>query len=120
MAHQAVMACAEATTATPLDVTDEMVAELREHLTDAVVELAGLIALENQRSGTNSAPSHTWYPRFKHAVSDIETQPTSRMPSSLSSLDSMTSGLRTRWRNDLVRGSLGSPMTSAAGPSSTM
>jgi len=97
MAHQAVMACAEATTATPLDVTDKMVAELREHLTDgALVELAGLIALENQRSGTNSAPSHTWYPRCEHAVSDIETQPTSRMPSSSSSLGSMTSGLRTR------------------------
>ncbi len=51
-----VMAYAEAMTATPLEVTDEMVAELRQHLSDAaLMELTAMIALENQRSRTNSA-----------------------------------------------------------------
>jgi alkylhydroperoxidase family enzyme len=51
-----VMAYAEAMTATPLEVTDEMVAELREQLTDAaLVELTAMVALENQRSRVNSA-----------------------------------------------------------------
>lgn len=51
-----VMGYAEAMTATPLEVTDEMVAGLREQLSDAaLVELTAMIALENQRSRTNSA-----------------------------------------------------------------
>src|SRR5699024_8443097 len=42
-------------TATPSAVTDQMVATLREHLSDAqVVELAALISLENYRSRTNA------------------------------------------------------------------
>ncbi len=78
----------------------------------------------HRRDGRRAARTHDGRrPSRAHDVntwSQIKTQPTSRMPSLLSSLDSMTSGLRTRWRNDLVRGSLGLPMTSAAGPSSTM
>jgi len=51
-----VMAYAEAATATPPTVTDEMVAELRRHLDDAaLVELTMMIAVENQRSRFNSA-----------------------------------------------------------------
>jgi AhpD family alkylhydroperoxidase len=51
-----VMAYAEAATATPPAVTDEMVAELRQHLDDAaLVELTMMIAVENQRSRFNSA-----------------------------------------------------------------
>jgi alkylhydroperoxidase family enzyme len=47
---------AEAMTATPPAVTDEMVAGLRESLDDArVVELTALIALENSRSRINAA-----------------------------------------------------------------
>ena len=54
--EQKVMAYAEAATATPPTVTDEMVAELREHLDDAaLVELTMMIAVENQRSRFNSA-----------------------------------------------------------------
>ncbi|MFD1719717.1 carboxymuconolactone decarboxylase family protein [Georgenia deserti] len=53
--ERAVMAYAEAATATPPTVTDEMVADLREQLTDAqVVELASLVALENHRSRINA------------------------------------------------------------------
>ncbi len=51
-----VMAYAEAATATPPTVTDEMVAGLREHLGDAaLVELSMMIAVENQRSRFNKA-----------------------------------------------------------------
>jgi alkylhydroperoxidase family enzyme len=43
-------------TQTPPQVTDEMVADLRTRFTDAeVVELTATIALENQRSRTNTA-----------------------------------------------------------------
>jgi AhpD family alkylhydroperoxidase len=51
-----VMAYAEAASATPPAVTDEMVAELRRHLDDAaLVELTMMIAVENQRSRFNSS-----------------------------------------------------------------
>ncbi|TFV65770.1 UNVERIFIED_ORG: carboxymuconolactone decarboxylase family protein [Bacillus sp. AZ43] len=51
-----VMAYAEAVTRTPLEVTDEMVAGLREHLDDAaLVELTMMISVENERSRFNSA-----------------------------------------------------------------
>jgi alkylhydroperoxidase family enzyme len=51
-----VMAYAEAMTATPLGVDDEMVAGLREHLDDAqLVELTMMISVENSRSRLNSA-----------------------------------------------------------------
>ena len=47
---------AEAMTATPPTVTDEMVAGLREELTDGqVVELTSMISVENIRSRTNAA-----------------------------------------------------------------
>jgi AhpD family alkylhydroperoxidase len=47
---------AEAATATPPAVTDEMVAGLRQHLDDAaLVELTMMIAVENQRSRFNHA-----------------------------------------------------------------
>lgn len=50
------MAFADAATATPTTVTDEQVADLRAELGDAgVVELAHLVALENQRSRLNHA-----------------------------------------------------------------
>jgi AhpD family alkylhydroperoxidase len=50
------LAYAEAMTATPPTVTDEMVAGLREELTDAqVVELTSMISVENIRSRTNFA-----------------------------------------------------------------
>ncbi|MBX9246840.1 carboxymuconolactone decarboxylase family protein [Actinotalea ferrariae] len=50
------LAFADAATATPTTVTDEQVAELRAELGDAgVVELAHLVALENQRSRLNHA-----------------------------------------------------------------
>lgn len=53
--ERAVIEYSVAATATPSDVTDQMVATLREHLTDAqVVELAALISLENYRSRTNA------------------------------------------------------------------
>lgn len=51
-----VLAYAEAMTATPPEVTDAMVAGLREDLSDEqVVELTEMISLENLRSRTNSA-----------------------------------------------------------------
>ena len=51
-----VMAYAEAATATPTAVTDEMVAALRRRLDDAaLVELTMMIAVENVRSRFNSA-----------------------------------------------------------------
>ncbi|NYE18349.1 carboxymuconolactone decarboxylase family protein [Microbacterium immunditiarum] len=54
--ERAVLEYADAMTATPPAVTDELVDRLRGELTDAqVVELTALIALENQRSRTNAA-----------------------------------------------------------------
>jgi alkylhydroperoxidase family enzyme len=51
-----VVAYAEAMTATPPKVTDEMVARLREHLSEAqLVELTAIVAVENLRSRINSA-----------------------------------------------------------------
>lgn len=51
-----VLEYAEAMTATPPEVTDEMVAALRKDLTDEqLVELTAMISLENMRSRTNSA-----------------------------------------------------------------
>lgn len=50
------MAYAEAMSVTPLEVTDDMVAGLRELLTDAaLVELTVVVALENSRARTNAA-----------------------------------------------------------------
>ena len=50
------MEYAEAMTATPPDVTDEMVAGLRRELGDAeLVELTMMVAVENVRSRFNSA-----------------------------------------------------------------
>jgi AhpD family alkylhydroperoxidase len=50
------IAYADAATAQPMTVTDELVAELRQHLDDAqLVELTYVIALENQRSRFNHA-----------------------------------------------------------------
>ncbi|WP_448626911.1 carboxymuconolactone decarboxylase family protein [Geodermatophilus sp. URMC 64] len=51
-----VLAYAEAATATPPTVTDDMVADLRRELDDAaLVELTMMIAVENERSRFNSA-----------------------------------------------------------------
>ena len=51
-----VVAYAEAITATPPEVTDEMVAQLGRHLSEAqLVELTAIIAVENLRSRINSA-----------------------------------------------------------------
>ena len=51
-----VMEYAEAATATPPTVTDEMVASLRDRIGDAaVVELTMMVAIENQRSRFNAA-----------------------------------------------------------------
>jgi alkylhydroperoxidase family enzyme len=51
-----VMAYAEAISATPPSVTDEMVAGLRGHLDDAeLVELTMMVGVENLRSRVNSA-----------------------------------------------------------------
>ncbi len=51
-----VMEYAEAVTAQPMEVTDEMVAALRAHLDDdAIVELTMMVAVENLRSRFNSA-----------------------------------------------------------------
>jgi alkylhydroperoxidase family enzyme len=51
-----VVAYAEAMTATPPEVTDDLVAELRKHLSEAqLVELTAVIAVENMRSRINSA-----------------------------------------------------------------
>ena len=54
--ERSVLAYAEAMTATPPEVTDEMVADLRGQLSDGqLVELTEMISLENLRSRTNSA-----------------------------------------------------------------
>lgn len=54
--ERAVMAYAEAMTATPPTVDDAMVASLRERLgTEAVVELTLMVAIENERSRFNAA-----------------------------------------------------------------
>jgi AhpD family alkylhydroperoxidase len=54
--ERAVLAYAEAVSATPLAVTDAMVADLRERMDDAaLVELTMMIAVENERSRFNSA-----------------------------------------------------------------
>jgi alkylhydroperoxidase family enzyme len=51
-----VVAYAEAMTATPPEVTDEMVAQLGRHLSEAqLVELTAIIAVENLRSRIKSA-----------------------------------------------------------------
>jgi AhpD family alkylhydroperoxidase len=51
-----VLGYAEAMTATPPEVTDDMVRALREELTDEqLVELTEMISVENLRSRTNSA-----------------------------------------------------------------
>lgn len=51
-----VIAYAEAMTRTPMEVTDELVGELRDNLGDAaLVELTMMVAVENQRSRFNSA-----------------------------------------------------------------
>jgi AhpD family alkylhydroperoxidase len=51
-----VLGYAEAMTATPPEVTDEMVARLRDHLDEAqLVELTAIVAVENLRSRINSA-----------------------------------------------------------------
>ncbi len=51
-----IVALAEAMTETPPAVTDEMVAGLREHLTEAqLVELTAMVAVENVRSRMNAA-----------------------------------------------------------------
>jgi len=51
-----VLGYAEAMTETPPAVTDEMVAQLREHLDEAqLVELTAIVAVENLRSRVNSA-----------------------------------------------------------------
>lgn len=50
------VAYADAVTAQPMEVTDEMVARLREHLDEAaLVELTYVVALENSRSRFNAA-----------------------------------------------------------------
>jgi AhpD family alkylhydroperoxidase len=55
-AERLVLGYAEAMTATPSAVTDEMVAALRRQLSDEqLVELTALVALENYRSRSNSA-----------------------------------------------------------------
>jgi alkylhydroperoxidase family enzyme len=54
--ERSVLEYAEAMTATPPGVTDEMVTALREHLDEAqLVELTAIIAVENLRSRINSA-----------------------------------------------------------------
>ena len=53
-AQRVALAYAEAATRTPMEVTDALVAELRQHWSAAaVVELAMLVAVENQRSRFN-------------------------------------------------------------------
>lgn len=55
-AERLVIDYAAAMSRTPVEVTDEMVEQLREHFTDPqVVELTALVALENQRSRMNAA-----------------------------------------------------------------
>jgi alkylhydroperoxidase family enzyme len=54
--EQLVLEYAEAMTETPPAVTDEMVARLREHLSEAqLVELTAIVAVENLRSRMNAA-----------------------------------------------------------------
>lgn len=54
--ERAVIAYSIAMTRTPLEVTDDMVADLRARFTDAqLVELTAMVALENQRSRINAA-----------------------------------------------------------------
>ncbi|MDN5894236.1 MAG: carboxymuconolactone decarboxylase family protein [Nocardioides sp.] len=54
--ERGVMEYAEAMTATPPEVTDEMVSDLHRQLgPEATVELTAMISLENMRSRTNSA-----------------------------------------------------------------
>ena len=56
MLERLVLGYAEAMTATPPAVTDEMVAQLREHLDEAQLdELTAIVAVENQRSRINAA-----------------------------------------------------------------
>jgi alkylhydroperoxidase family enzyme len=51
-----VLGYAEAMTATPPTVTDELVAQLREHLSEGqLVELTAIVAMENLRSRINAA-----------------------------------------------------------------
>jgi alkylhydroperoxidase family enzyme len=51
-----VLGYAEVMTATPPAVTDELVAQLREHLSEGqLVELTGIVAVENLRSRINAA-----------------------------------------------------------------
>ena len=53
-AQRVALEYAEAATRTPMEVTDELVARLREHYDEAaLVELAMLVAVENQRSRFN-------------------------------------------------------------------
>ena len=54
--ERAVLEYAEAMSVTPLQVTDEMIARLRRHLSERqVVELTAYIALENSRARMNTA-----------------------------------------------------------------
>ncbi len=54
--ERAVIEYGEAASSTPVAVTDELVARLREHLSDAqLVELTMMIAIENERARFNSA-----------------------------------------------------------------
>ena len=58
--EQLVLGYAEAMTATPPEVTDEMVARLSSHLDEAqLVELTAIVAVENLRLRINSALGHT-------------------------------------------------------------
>ncbi|HXW34309.1 MAG TPA: carboxymuconolactone decarboxylase family protein [Acidimicrobiales bacterium] len=53
--ERAVLEYAEAASSTPVEVSDDLVARLREHLNDAeIVELAAWVALENYRSRFNA------------------------------------------------------------------
>ncbi|CAN5534663.1 hypothetical protein BH23ACT6_BH23ACT6_13490 [soil metagenome] len=55
-AERLVIEYAAAMSRTPVEVTDEMVRQLREHFSDPqLVELTALVALENQRSRMNAA-----------------------------------------------------------------
>ncbi|MGC9670104.1 carboxymuconolactone decarboxylase family protein [Planosporangium sp. 12N6] len=55
-AEKVALEYADAMTAQPMTVTDELVARVREHLDDAgLVELTYLVALENMRARTNHA-----------------------------------------------------------------
>ena len=75
-----VLGYAEAMTATPPQVTDEMVAELRHDLDDAaLVELTMMVAVENSRSRFNSALGLTSQ-GFRDRC-EIPTQASARTPS---------------------------------------